>query len=414
MSMKNSKIYPALVLGSICLVAALLLSGVNMITRPIIEAAQNATANAALLEVLPEGKNFQEIEITSDYPAIVTAGYKADGGFVFQMEVIGKSTGLTIMCGIDADGKVVGTKVVANQETPSYAEKVFPDVEGVNGKYTGMDLDAFDPYLVSGATLTSKAYGEAIKAALQAATLAAGGAVDTRTPEQILQDNCNAALGTTGVQFSKWFALEAFDGIDTIYTAEDQSGKVYVIGELFIGVKNGAVVTANVSEEDKATVLAANTAIDALTFEDVEKPEGAKASIVSIQKASNGTYVFKLLADGYQAVFDWGNGTQVSIQLSISADGKIIDVVTLSHAESKGYGDACATEEYYEQYRGKGDEDVKISSEYPDHHGTDLIPSTSTDIGVIASATYTTVGYQTAIKAAFAAFELITQEGGNE
>ena len=107
--------------------------------------------------------------------------------------------------------------------------------------------------------------------------------------------------------------------------------------------------------------------------------------------------------------------TPIKIELSISADGKIIDVVTIAHKESAGFGDACATEEYYEQYRGKGDGDITISAVYPDHHGTDLIPSTSTDVGVIASATYTTVGYQTAVKNAFAAFRLIiAQEGGNE
>ena len=412
--MKNSKLYPSLVLCTIGLVAALLLSGVNMITAPMIEEAQNAAANAALLEVLPEGKNFEKIDITSDYPAIVTAGYKADGGFVFQMTVTGKSTGLVIMCGIDANGNVVGTKVIANEETPSYAEKVFPQVEGTAGKYNGMSLDGFDPYLVSGATLTSKAYGEAIKAALQSAVLAAGGSVDTRTPEQIIQDNCNAALGTTGVKFNKWFALEVLEGIDAVYTAEDKSGKVYVVGETFIAVQNGAVVTADVSEEVQTAILAADSAIDALTLKDVTKPEGAKKTVQSIQKASNGTYVFNLLADGYQEKFDWGDRTKISIQLSISADGKIIDVLTITHNESKGYGDACATEEYYEQYLGKGDEDIKISSTYPSHNGTDLIPSTSTDVGVIASATYTTVGYQTAIKDAFAAFELITAQGGDE
>ena len=53
-----------------------------------------------------------------------------------------------------------------------------------------------------------------------------------------------------------------------------------------------------------------------------------------------------------------------------------------------------------------------ISSKYPDHDGTDLIPSTSTDVGIIASATFTTVGYQTAIKDAFAAFKLLTAQGG--
>ena len=165
----KKNIFPSLVLGAICLVVAVLLSVVNMFTAPIIANRQNAAANEALLEVLPNGKNFKEVELTADYPAIVTKGYTADGGCVFQMEVTGKSTGLIIMVGVDADGKVTGTKVIANQETPSYADKVFPGLEGTDGKYTGMTLEAFEPQLTSGATLTSRAYSEAIKAALQAA-----------------------------------------------------------------------------------------------------------------------------------------------------------------------------------------------------------------------------------------------------
>lgn len=412
--MKKNIFMPTIVLCSICVVVALLLSGVNMITGPIIAAQQNAAANEALLEVLPEGKNFEEIEITSDYPAIVTAGYKADGGFVFQMNVTGKSAGLVIMCGVDSEGKVVGTKVIANEETPSYAEKVFPEVEGVDGKYKGMALDGFDPYLVSGATLTSSAYGEAIKAALQAATIAAGGSVDVRTPEQILEDNCNAALGTDSLKFTKWFALESLEGIDAVYVTDDNTQRVYVIGESFVGVKSGAVVTADVSNENKTLALAADAIVGALTLEDVAIPDGAAKTIKSIKKASNGAYLFELSANGYQAIFDWGDGTPISIKLAISADGKIVDVLTVAHKETEGLGDACATEEYYEQYRGKGDEDVKVSSKYPTHNGTDLIPSDSTDVGIIASATYTTVGYQTAIKDAFAAFKLITTEGGNQ
>ena len=412
--MKKNTLMPAIVLGAIFIVVSLILSGVNMITGPIIEAHQNAAANEALLVVLPEGKNFEEIEITSDYPASVTKGYKADGGFVFQMTVTGKSAGLVIMCGIDTDGKVVGTKVIANEETPAYADKVFPSVEGLDGSYMGMGLDGFEPYLVSGATLTSRAFGEAIKAALQAAVLAAGGSVDTRTPEQILQDNCNTALGTDGVKFTKWFALEALDGIDAVYTAENDGGRVYVIGEAFIGVKNGAVVGADVSEADSDKVLAADTAIGAITLEDVAKPTGTKATVKSIKKASNGAYVFELAANGYQAWFEYGDGTPITIKLSISADGKIIDVLTVSHHETAGLGDACATEDYYEQYRGKENGDVIISSNYPDHNGTDLIPEGSTDVGAIAGATYTTVGYQTAIKNAFAAFELLTAEGGDQ
>ena len=412
--MKFGNFKPTIVLASICIVVALLLSAINTVTGPIIEASQNAAANAALLEVLPEGKNFEAVEITSDYPEAVTAGYKADGGFVFQMTVTGKSAGLVIMCGIDANGNVVGTKVIANEETPGYAAKVFPDVEGVNGKYTGMNLEGFEPYLVSGATMTSKAYSEAIKAALQSAVLAAGGSVDTRTPEQIFQDSCNEAVGTTDLTFVKWFAVENIAGVDAVYEAE--GARVYVIGETFVGVKDGAVVTAEATEENKALVLGADAVINAITLEDIEKPEGTKSSVKSIKLASNGAYVFELEAQGYQYTFDYGDGTPIMIKLAISAEGKIIDVVTLSHNETKGLGDACATEEYYQQYRGKGNEDVNVSAKYPDHDGTDLIPDTSTDVGIIASATYTTVGYQSAVKDAFSAFELLTtaQEGGNE
>ena len=43
----------------------------------------------------------------------------------------------------------------------------------------------------------------------------------------------------------------------------------------------------------------------------------------------------------------------------------------------------------------------------------DQIPSDSTDIGAISSATYTTYGYQKAVKAAFDAYEILIA-GGEE
>ena len=406
---------PAIVLVTICVVAALLLASCNLITGPIIAGRQEQAANASLAEVLPNGSGFEKLTIDANYPSAVTAGYKANGGFVFQMSVTGKASGLVILCGIDSEGKVAGTKVLSDNETNEYDANVFPLVEGTDGAYKGMGLSDFEPQLVAKATLTSAAYGEAIKAALQAFAVANGGEVDLRTPEQILQDNCNAALGTTDVKFTKWFATALITGVDAVYESEGDLGRVYVIGEAFIGVNaDGTVVTEGVSEENSTAALAANTVISGITLVDVDKPAGTKTNVVSIQKASNGTYVFELLADGYQAMFDYGDGTQIEIKLSIDAEGKILDVLTVSQNESKGLGDTCATEEYYEQYLGKGDADVKVSSKYPTHDGTDLIPDTSTDVGIIASSTYTTVGYQTAIKAAFEAFDLLTaSEGGN-
>ena len=61
----------------ICSVIALLLAFTNSLTAPIIEQNQNAAANDALLEVMPEGKNFEEIDLsTYTLPTTVTEAYK--------------------------------------------------------------------------------------------------------------------------------------------------------------------------------------------------------------------------------------------------------------------------------------------------------------------------------------------------
>lgn len=414
--MKKSNFLPTVVLGCICLIVALLLSLVNSITGPIIEAAQNAAANEALLEVLPEGKNFEEMTLDDKYPASITMGYRADGGYVFQATVTGKSSGLVIMFGINTEGKIVGTKVIAEQETDSYDEKVFPYVEGLNGEYTGVRLDSFEPFLVSGATLTSRAYGEAAKAALQAFAIAGGANVDIRTPEQILQDNCNAALESQGIAFTRWFATEVLTGVKAVYQAAGESGMVFVVGETFVGVKNDGTIV-NAGDVDPAVVTAAYEAIVSSTLTEItELPEGVDTkSVLKAYVTSGGNYVFELKARGFSVSeaeeFNKGEGTPMMIKISISADGKIIDCLTTSHKESSGYGDTCATEDYYEQFRGTTNEDVKISAKNPDFH-SDLISPDNTDIGAIANATFTTYGYQKAVKAAFAAFELLIAQGG--
>ena len=61
--MKNIK--PTIVLSCICMAVALILSGINMVTGPIIEAQRAAAANGALLEVMPDGTNFEELDITT-------------------------------------------------------------------------------------------------------------------------------------------------------------------------------------------------------------------------------------------------------------------------------------------------------------------------------------------------------------
>ncbi len=409
--MKKSNLIPSIVLSAICLIVAVTLALINQVTAPIIKEAQDKAATAALLEVLPEGKNFKEITVDNTYPSVITKGYSADGGFVFQATVTGKSSGLIIMIGVNTEGKIVSTKVIASEETKDYAAKVFPLFEGAESKYKDKTLDGFEAQLVSGATLTSRAYGEAVKAALQAFVIANGGEVDLRTPEQIIQDNCNAVFGTEGVEYKKWFMTEVLNGIDSVYVAES-GNRVFVSGESYVGVRaDGTVVGTPPSSE---AILSANDKVKgSILTEITDLPSGINKNIVKkAYVTGSGNYVFELETKGYQALLDWGDGTVIKIKLSISADGRIIDCLTVSHNESKGVGDACATEEYYGQFKGASASDITLSVPEPDIHAAPL-PSDCDDIGFIAGATFTTYGYQKAVKTAFEAFALLTHSGGN-
>ena len=397
--MKAKKILPIIVLVSICLVSSILLTLVNMITAPVIEAARSQAGNEKLLYVLPDGKNFEPIELDSSYPATVTEGYRADGGYVFVMSVRGKSAGLIVMCGINDEGKIVGTAVVEHQETPEYASKVFPAVEGVEGAYKDMSVDSFEPYLVAGATLTSSAYSEAINAALQAYTIARGGSVDLRTPEQIFQDNCNAALGTTALTYKRWFATEVLAGVDAVYEAEGTDGKIYAIGETLVGVRSDGTIV-ELGGVDANVIKAADEIVRASALTEIkEVTEDFNTKIVKIKniaKTATGNYVFTVESKGYA----WLNShysveEPIVIKISISADGKIIDCLTVSHRESKDIGDVCATEKYYEQFRGATDSDITVTVEAPDDYNKQT-PADSSDIGAISGATFTASAYQKA------------------
>ena len=158
----KSKLLPSIVLGSICLIVALLLAAVNSVTAPKIEEMQSQKVQETLSKVLPDGVNFVEISDIQSLPECISAAFSEDnGGYVFQMEVTGYKSGLVVMCGINADGKITGADFVQSGETLS-AEV------GLGSQYVGQDSDSYEPILVSSATKTTQAYADAIKAALDA------------------------------------------------------------------------------------------------------------------------------------------------------------------------------------------------------------------------------------------------------
>ena len=180
--MKKENIKPVLVLFVICLAVAVLMGVVNMFTAPKIAADKEAAINDTLKVVLPEGTTFEKMDLGEDYPDEIDSAYKSDGGYVFELTVKGKDF-LTVMCGVDNEGKIVGIEIVSEAETPGYKEKVLPLVTGEDGKYNGKTGETIQPELVSGATLTSTAMYNAAKASLNGYAVATGGEVDN-TPEE--------------------------------------------------------------------------------------------------------------------------------------------------------------------------------------------------------------------------------------
>ena len=384
--MKKS-VTSTLVLFAICAVMAILLALTNSITAPIIKQNQDAAANEALLEVMPEGEGFEKMDLSSyELPATVTEVYKeAKGGYVVTLTTTGYGSGFVIMCGVSADGTVTGTVCLASTETLGH-EKTF----GAN--FVGKDaagVDATDT--ISGATKTTRAYKNAVKDALNTAIILGGGSVDLRDPAQILNDNLSAALPAGEGKFTKLFIAEVIEGIDAVYTADNGKGYVFVIGEAFIPVDESGN-TANTTVKTAYDILVASTAedIDLAPYADTLK------YITSAKKTASGNFIFEVKGPGYGITggdeYHPASGEYIIVRVSMTPEGKIIDTLTVSQEESKGIGDACADEKFYGQFDGKTESDYK-------------------DIDAISGATLTTNGYLKAIERAFEA--LNTLKGGS-
>ena len=157
-----------IVLTLICLISSGLLGGVNHLTAPIIAASELKATQNACFEVMPAGKSFEEVDIKDkNLSEKITAVYsETDGGYVFKIKTKGYDSGLVIMCGIDANGKVTGTKILSSNETPSIGGQCAKTE--YSSQYTGKDSSLEDIEAISGATLTSTGYYNAIKTAFEA------------------------------------------------------------------------------------------------------------------------------------------------------------------------------------------------------------------------------------------------------
>ena len=169
----NIGIKSIVVLTAICLCVSLLLAGVNSMTAPVIEAYEAKQAALACSEAMPDGTDFETVELPDGIPSTVSAIYKeSGGGYVFKMVTTGFSSGYQIMCGISASGKITGTKVLAHSETPGYGSKTAES--SYTDLYIGVDSSLEGDFIISGATKSSTAFKKAIADAFTAFSMIKG------------------------------------------------------------------------------------------------------------------------------------------------------------------------------------------------------------------------------------------------
>ena len=202
----KKNIMPTVVLSTILVVVSLLLSVVNMITGPIIEAQRNAAANEALLVVFPDGQGFEEMNIAEmGLPEAITNVYKETSGkgYVFRVTSTGYKSGMVIMVGISSEGKIIGSQCIETQDN-------------------GQSISDFVPNMISGATLTSKGYRDAVNIALQSFVLATGGKLDPAI-------ELEAMIPTLAPGFTNPSAVEASGNIKKVLKASNDAGFAYIM-----------------------------------------------------------------------------------------------------------------------------------------------------------------------------------------
>ncbi len=173
--MKSIKefLVPTLVLFFICLVAAALLGLTNDVTAPVIEANAAKASAKAMQEVLPDADRFGDT-LENEHGTYALAYGKGGEveGYAITAEGKGGYNGtVTLMVGIDSEGKVKNISFLEIDETPSIGGKIpkntdflsqFMDISGSAAlTKNGGTVDA-----VSGATKTSTAVTDAVNNAL--------------------------------------------------------------------------------------------------------------------------------------------------------------------------------------------------------------------------------------------------------
>lgn len=408
-------VVPAAVLTVICLVVSAVLAGTYQVTEPVIEAAKRAEADASRVVVLPDGKDFEQV--SADGLENIVEAYKAGNGagYVITGKAKGYGGDLQVMAGIDKDGKIAGVKLMDNNETQGIGSKTGEDA--YTSQYKGKDSTLEGVTAVSGATISSKAFQSAVTSIFQAYGSLAG--VEVAAPEA---EDYKATVFPDVTEFTEI----SVDGAKAAYKAGD-AGYVLVMEskgweyatvpmEVYVGIGNdgkiaGVAVGENgetppVSDVLKPEYLSKYVGKD--SPDGVDNVTGASQTSVGIKKAVRAALELapgligdaSAPAEGGDAPAEgeapagdlftitttakgYGQAGEVSVTVSIDADGKIADIAVDAESETRGVGTQAQEAAYTDSWKGLGEGEAPAA---------------------ISGATITSNAVQEAVAKAFAAY----------
>ena len=229
--MKNNSTWenflkPVVVLVVICIVASAALAGTNQLTAPIIKAQEEAAANAAYLEVLPEADGFEEI--TDFQSSNVTKALKATNGAGWVIQAYGKGFGgdVPVVVAFDSEGTILKVKFMENSETAGFGQKLADPADADGQKlaesFVGKSgtLEAGDVDMISGVTVSSKAALSAVNSAVNCFNEVALGQAAVVEEEQLTPDQALESMELTEIEIPEGLtgAWETANGTTVLRT----------------------------------------------------------------------------------------------------------------------------------------------------------------------------------------------------
>lgn len=169
--MKKDFVLPILVLTLICMLISSALAVTNSFTAPVITSAAAARAESARNSIIPEADGFELMQLDG-LPATVTEVYKSTNnvGYIFMLKTPGYGGDINLICGIKEDGTIIACKTLSQTETKGLGTKVTETP--FESQFVGKDASLDEVSVISGATISSKAYINAIEDAFAAVEIA--------------------------------------------------------------------------------------------------------------------------------------------------------------------------------------------------------------------------------------------------